>query len=50
MKQVYKRKVEKFKYKRHDIKLNKLDLKFIEDLGNYLKTELQLSQVIINRS
>lgn len=48
-----KRKVEKFiklKYKRNDIKLNKLDLKFIKDLEYYFKTELKLSQATINRS
>ncbi|MCO7186094.1 site-specific integrase [Tenacibaculum sp. XPcli2-G] len=48
-----KRKVEKFikfKYKRNDIKLNKLDLKFIKDLEYYFKTELSLSQATINRS
>ncbi|CAM1341688.1 site-specific integrase [Tenacibaculum aestuarii] len=47
-----KRKVEKFikfKYKRNDIKLNKLDLKFIKDLEYYFKTELKLSQATINR-
>ncbi|GFD92327.1 transposase [Alteromonas sp. KUL156] len=48
-----KRKIEKFikfKYKRNDIKLNKLDLKFIKDLEYYFKTELKLSQATINRS
>ncbi|RLJ97915.1 site-specific integrase [Tenacibaculum discolor] len=48
-----KRKVEKFikfKYKRNDIKLNKLNLKFINDLEYYYKTELKLSQATINRS
>ncbi|WP_028890801.1 site-specific integrase [Tenacibaculum sp. 47A_GOM-205m] len=48
-----KRKMEKFikfKYKRNDIKLNKLNLKFINDLEYYFKTELKLSQATINRS
>ncbi|WP_299676490.1 site-specific integrase [uncultured Tenacibaculum sp.] len=48
-----RRKVEKFiklKYKRNDIKLNKLDLKFIKDLEYYFKVELKLSQATINRS
>ena len=48
-----RRKIEKFikfKYKRNDIKLNKLDLKFIKDLEYYFKTELKLSQATINRS
>ncbi len=48
-----KRKIEtfiKFKYKKSDIKLNKLDLKFIKDLEYYFKVELKLSQATINRS
>ncbi|WP_299624825.1 site-specific integrase [uncultured Tenacibaculum sp.] len=48
-----RRKVEKFikfKYKRNDIKLNKLDLKFIKDLEYYFKVDLKLSQATINRS
>ncbi|WP_262509530.1 site-specific integrase [Tenacibaculum agarivorans] len=48
-----KRKVErfiKFKHKKSDIKLNRLDLKFIKDLEYYFKVELKLSQATINRS
>jgi len=37
-------------YKKHDIKLKTLDLKFIKDLEYYFKTELKLSQATINRS
>ncbi|AZJ35242.1 site-specific integrase [Tenacibaculum singaporense] len=48
-----KRKVAEFikhKYKRSDIKLNQLELKFIKDLEYYFKTNKKLSQATINRS
>lgn len=40
----------KYKYKRSDIKLNQLELKFIKDLEYYFKTNKKLSQATINRS
>ena len=40
----------KYKYKRSDIKLNQLELKFIKDLEYYFKTQKKLSQATINRS
>ena len=48
-----KRKVESFLkqvYKRTDMKLKDLDLKFIKDLEYHFKTDLKLSQATINRS
>ena len=48
-----KRKVEVFLkqvYKRTDMKLKDLDLKFIKDLEYHFKTDLKLSQATINRS
>ena len=48
-----RRKVAEFiksKYKKHDIKLKQLDLKFIKDLEYYWKTEKKLRQATIYRS
>lgn len=40
----------KFKYKRNDILLNKITLKFLEDFDFYLKSELGHKQITINKS
>jgi site-specific recombinase XerD len=48
-----RRKVAEFiksKYKKHDVKLKQLDLKFIKDLEYYWKTEKKLRQATIYRS
>jgi site-specific recombinase XerD len=48
-----KRKVKAFikaTYKRPDVKLKSLDIKFIMGLEYYMKTELKLSQATINKS
>ncbi|WP_298342200.1 site-specific integrase [uncultured Algibacter sp.] len=39
-----------FKYKRNDILLSKITLKFIEDFDFYLKSELSHKQITINKS
>lgn len=41
--------INKF-YNRKDIKLKELDLKFIQDLGYFFKTELYLKQATVYRS
>ena len=48
-----RRKVDTFiktVYKRPDVKLKLLDLKFVSDFENYLKVDRKLSQATINRS